>query len=69
MPAFRAGVDNVNGIASLDTRPMQRIATEQGVIELPYETNDVGYMPSAMLLNSLPEADTRLTGISDRYYR
>ena len=64
------GGDNTEGLAQLDARPLQDIATEQGIIKMPYgPVADVSYMPTSLQLKSLPYVDSRRTAISDRYYR
>ena len=64
------GSDNFEGIAAMDSRPLELIHTEQGPIRLPFgQPPDVSYMPSVLALNALPYTDSRRTGISDRYYR
>ena len=63
-------LDNRIGSASLDARPMQTVATEQGPISLGYgPIASVGFMPTVQDLRDVPFSDTRATGISDRYYR
>ena len=65
----RAG-DNTEGIAQLDSRPLQDIVTEQGLVRLPYgELANAGGLPSTCLLDILPFTGSRHTEISDRYYR
>jgi len=62
--------DNIEGIAELDGRPVEEIATEQGLIRLPYgAVADISYTPSAAVLELLPHSDDRRTVISDRYYK
>ena len=64
------GGDTYEGLASLDTRPLQQVPTEQGAFNIPYgEDPSVGYMPSVAALTMLPYADQRRSGISDRYYK
>lgn len=79
LPQFRDAAPNVThvgsldnhiGIASLDQRPRQNVATEQGVITIGYgPIANVGFMPSVQDLMDVPFSDTRATAISDRYYR
>ena len=61
--------DNVVGLASVDTRALETVLTEQGPVRLPYGMDaDLSYMPSSRTLNSIWN-DSRLMGISDRYFR
>jgi hypothetical protein len=62
--------DNTAGVASTCLRPKRKYMTEQGPIALPFGPGaDVSFMPSVTTLNRAPYTDSRLTGISDRYYR
>lgn len=64
------GTDNFEGLAQLDRRPLQSIPTEQGVVRLPYgDVGDVSYMPSAAVLQGLKSTGSRISAISDRYFR
>ena len=64
------GGDNFEGLASLDTRPLQQVQTEQGPINIPYGADEsVGYTPSIAALTVAPYIDQRRSGISDRYYK
>ena len=57
-------------LAATDTRPVEFVATEQGRIGLPYGASSDGtYMPSSTVLEALPFTGSRISGISDRYYR
>ena len=62
--------DNTAGVASSCLRPKRKYMTEQGVIALPFGPGaDVSFMPTVTTLNRAPYVDSRLSGISDRYYR
>ena len=62
--------DNTAGVASSCLRPKRKYMTEHGPIALPFGPGvDVSYMPIVTTLKGAPYADSRLTGISDRYYR
>ena len=64
------GTDNFEGLAQLDRRQLQSIPTEQGVVRLPYgDVGNVSYMPSVTVLQGLKSTGSRISGISDRYYR
>ena len=64
------GTDNIEGLAALDRRPLQDLATEQGLIRLPKgDVPSVDYMPTIEILECLPFTGTRRSAISDRYYR
>ena len=63
-------LDNVHGLASRDERPRQAVQTEHGPIVLgkgPCANNT--WLPTVADLEHAPNADTRRTAISDRYYR
>ena len=63
-------IDNVDGIASDDPRPLQIYYTEEGPIRLPYgDFGYKGFTPTVRALQRIHDVDSRLTGISDRYYR
>ena len=66
----REAMDNFAELASKDARPLQSVATPAGIIQLPYGRDaDVSYMPNPATLGRLYDGDTRVSGISDRYYR
>lgn len=66
----REAMDNFAELASKDARPLQSVATPAGVIQLPIGRDaDVSYMPNPTTLRRLYDGDTRVSGISDRYYR
>lgn len=51
-------------------RPLQRCMTEAGPVDVPTGPElNVTYMPGSWELATVFERDSRLTGISDRYYR
>lgn len=61
---------NFAGLASTDERPVQRIETENGPIELPEgPIGDCTWMPTTAVLDCVPQTGSRFTAISDRYYR
>lgn len=63
-------LDNLVGLPSVDSRPMDRIMTEQGPIYIGRgNTTDISFTPTISQLDLLPLLDTRRTAISDRYYR
>ena len=65
-----APTDNFAGIASDEMRPLQTLETEQGPVALPFGPNtSTGYMPTSVALQVAPFADSRRSGISDRYYK
>ena len=66
---YTQGGDNFAKIASLETRPMEHLRTEQGPVALPYGPIPNGWMPSIADLQAAPYLDSRRTAISDRYYR
>ena len=56
-----------DGFAVPTERPLQRVATEQGAIDLPVGPDMAhGYLPNSATLSLW--SDTRATGFSDRYY-
>jgi hypothetical protein len=64
------GMDNLQGIASVDMRAVESVMTEQGPVILPVgPLPGIGYQPSVAALSVAPFVDSRRTAISDRYYR
>ena len=62
--------DNIIGIASKDGRDMQTIQTEAGPIQMGVGISGaVGYKPSESEIVRAVLRDSRLTAISDRYFR
>jgi hypothetical protein len=63
-------MDNTVGLASIDHRPTETVPTEQGPISIGRGAiANVTWMPTIADLNTAPFSDTRLTAISDRYFR
>ena len=61
---------DVYGMATAHASPLTTHQTEQGPIALPtLMPQKLGYMPNSSVLQSLPYFDTRISGISDRYYK
>ncbi len=64
------GDDVAGTLAVMDTRPLEVLQTEQGLVKLPYgAVTDNSYMPTSRVLLAAPYTDTRRTAISDRYYK
>ncbi len=56
-----------DGFAERDERPLERVATEQGSIDLPRgPSTSGGFLPTPLQLAQW--VDTRATILSDRYY-
>ena len=67
---FTEPLDNLAGLASRDPRESALYVTERGPVRLAYGGSNVtGFMPTSAALSMLPSVDTRITAISDRYYR
>ena len=65
----RKGVDNLSGIASVETRPLEMLFTEQGPVKLPYGPGHRFYTPTSSEINTARITDFAISGISDRYFR
>ena len=64
------GLDNGLGLASEDRREVEAVRTEQGTVKIGYGGNkDLSWLPTVGDLQEAPFFDSRLTAISDRYYR
>ena len=56
--------------AEIDTRPRERLETEQGPIHMPFGNfADTSFLPTTRTLERVFALDSRMTAISDRYYR
>ena len=65
-----ADLDNVDGLASEDTRVMEAVQTEQGPVHLGVGYRPgLGWMPTVATLQEVPFMGTRRMAISDRYFR
>ena len=63
------GRDNLVGLSSRAIGRTQLYATPVGRIGLTSEPMTYAYMPSSVSLDLAWAGDTRISGISDRYYR